>query len=75
MGAAQFNDRHWIGDIVFYTDDFGVRIPTKLRSEAWELGDGTPVVLLEGWAGGRDVSRIHCNRQDIVMDRRTGELK
>ena len=52
--AAQFNEMYEVGEPFRYypvrgDDDF---VETRTRSMAWELGDGTPVVLIEGRTGG-----------------------
>lgn len=58
MNAEQFNEKFNVGDEVIYINDFGKHEPTKTRSEAWELGSGDAVVLLEGKRGGYSVDRI-----------------
>lgn len=60
MTAAEWNAKHPIGTTVRYwpvlrRDDY---IETTTRSEAWELGDGTPVVALTGKGGGCCLSHI-----------------
>ena len=40
------------------TRDDGTEYETLTRSQVWELGDGTPVVLLEGRTGGIPVARL-----------------
>jgi len=35
-------------------------IETKTRSHAWELGDGTPVVLIEGKTGGVCIEHLRA---------------
>lgn len=47
------------GDEVELTNDFGNAERTRARSEPWQLGDGTWVVLVEGRAGGYDLERIN----------------
>lgn len=46
------------GTPVIYIDDFGVPCQTVTRSEVWELGDGSPVVLLRGRTGGFILERV-----------------
>jgi hypothetical protein len=58
MNTEQFNNKFSVGDDVVYTDDFGVEHKAKTRSEAWELGHGDAVVMIEGKSGGYDVNRI-----------------
>jgi hypothetical protein len=56
--AAEWNARHKPGiDVVVALDD-GTTWKTKTRSEAWELGHGQPVVMLEGKSGGYDLARV-----------------
>ena len=49
---------HPEGTAVEYTDDLGVVHASRTRSKAWALGDGSPVVLLEGRTGGYCLSRV-----------------
>ncbi len=56
--AEQFNNRIPSGSMVILTDDFGQEHVTKTRSEAWELGHGAAVVMVEGRSGGYDCNRI-----------------
>lgn len=58
MTSEEFNKKVPVGTPVIYTDDFGVGHATKTRSEAWELGHGDAVVMLDGFTGGYDVFRI-----------------
>lgn len=52
--AAEWNQRFPVGTPVRYHPIIGDKkfITSKTRSEAWELGDGTPVVKIEGRTGG-----------------------
>lgn len=54
MTAEQFNRRWTIGQRVWYHPVIGQpeRVASRTRGEAWTLGSGDPVVLLEGHAGG-----------------------
>lgn len=58
MRADEWNKLHRPGIGVLVKLDNGKLWHTKTRSEAWELGGGQPVVLLEGRPGGCDLSRI-----------------
>lgn len=54
ISAAEFNARHPVGTEVRYYPIRGEadhRV-TKTRSEAWELGHGAAVVLVDGLTGG-----------------------
>jgi len=64
MTAEQFNQLHPIGTAFRYYSIAGVSeyIETKTRSECWELGDGHPVVLIQGKSGG--VSIFHLVKID-----------
>lgn len=55
------------GSAVELTNDLGERIATKTKSEAWLLGDGTPVVKVNGVSGGYLLSRIRAieESQDV----------
>jgi hypothetical protein len=46
------------GAIVEIVEDGGEVFTTKTRSEAWQLGCGTPVVSVEGKSGGFLLSRV-----------------
>jgi hypothetical protein len=55
MTSKEFNDTYPEGTDVVYTPALGAKdgfLSTKTRSLSWELADGTPVVLIEGKAGG-----------------------
>ena len=58
ISAAEWNKTHHPGCGVVVTLDNGTRKFTKTRSEAWELGHGQPVVMLEGISGGYDLARV-----------------
>lgn len=58
MTAAQWNANHKPGTGVIVKLDGGELKYTKTRSEAWELGHGQPVVMLEGISGGYDLARV-----------------
>lgn len=58
LTAAEWNERFRPGIEVIVTLDNGEAWRTKTRSEAWELGHGHPVVMLEGKSGGYDLSRV-----------------
>lgn len=56
--ADEWNQRFKPGTNVVVFLDNGDHWRTKTRSEAWNLGNGQPVVLLDGKAGGYDLSRV-----------------
>lgn len=61
MGEARafaFNGTCPQGSPVVLVDDNGHLSETKTRSEAWCLGDGSPVVLVDGRTGGYALERI-----------------
>lgn len=63
MTAAQWNAKHPIGTPVRYWPRLArialtTPVDTRTRSEAWELGDGSPVVLCEGRSGGLSLSHL-----------------
>jgi hypothetical protein len=64
MTAETFNGLHPVGAAFRYYPIAGVseHIETKTRSECWELGDGHPVVLIQGKSGG--VSIFHLVKID-----------
>lgn len=65
MTAEQWNAAHKPGIGVLVKLDDGKLWHTKTRSEAWALGHGQPVVMLEGRSGGYDLERVTpMERQD-----------
>lgn len=56
--AEEWNAAHEPGIDVVVRLDNGELWRTKTRSEAWNLGHGQPVVMLEGKSGGYDLSRV-----------------
>ena len=68
MTIEEFNRRFPSGTPVIYTDDFGGKHQTIVRSEAWDLC-GTAVVLLGGRSGGHDIDRV--NPINIENERQT----
>lgn len=52
-------NQHWpSGSEVDLVNDLGETTRTKTRSEAWQLGHGAVVVMVEGRTGGYDLARI-----------------
>ena len=61
MSADEFNASFPVGTPVTYYPIIGERrtwVDTKTRSEAWALGSGRVVVLIEGRAGGVAIEAI-----------------
>lgn len=60
MTSERFNQLHPVGTAFRYYPIAGESeyITTKTRSESWELGDGHPVVLIEGKAGGVSIHHL-----------------
>lgn len=56
--AEEWNARCKPGQPVVVKRDDGSLWYTKTRSEAWNLGDGRPVVMLEKKSGGYDLLRV-----------------
>lgn len=69
MNLQEFNAAFPSGSDVIYTDDFGKEHATKTRSEAWALGHGGVVVLLEGRSGGYDIDRIKAAPTETKEER------
>lgn len=68
ISAEKWNAKHRPGIGVLVKLDNGTLWHTKTRSEAWELGHGQPVIMLEGKAGGYDLQRITpMERQDTPL--------
>jgi len=71
LTAAQWNQRYPIGTAVIaypgVRPEFGLteypRLVTHTRSRAWNLGHGTPVVAVEGYAGGISLEHIDLNQE------------
>nr|BFD90688.1 hypothetical protein KitaXyl93_20480 [Kitasatospora sp. Xyl93] len=74
LTAAAWNDRYPPGTPVTaypgvrpeYAAEIGLtdytRLETRTRSAAWNLGHGTPVVAVDGYAGG--ISLEHIDLRD-----------
>jgi hypothetical protein len=60
LTAEWWNTRHAVGTHVCVTLDDGKLWETRTRSQAWNLGHGQPVVMLEGKSGGYDLKRVAC---------------
>jgi hypothetical protein len=60
MNAEKFNELHPVGTAFKFYPVAGMPdfVETKTRSECWELGDGHPVVLIEGRAGGVSIHHL-----------------
>ncbi|NQU56671.1 MAG: hypothetical protein HQ513_05505 [Rhodospirillales bacterium] len=59
IGVEQFNKKYPIGTTVVYQSiRYGEGVSTKTRSEAWELGDGHPVVMVDGQSGGVSIEHV-----------------
>lgn len=58
--ARQFNELYPVGTPVVYWPVLGHPhcIKTLTRSRAWALSSGTPVVKVEGFAGGVAISHL-----------------
>ena len=70
ISAKEWNEKYPIGTKVDYDSvlpPIGPAIRSETRSEAWELGDGSPVVLLRGSVGGKHLSHLR-----VVQDAETG---
>lgn len=58
MKASEWNAKHKVGIGVLVKLDDGKIKHTTTCSEAWELGHGQPVVMVEGIRGGYDLARV-----------------
>ena len=68
MTADEWNAQHKPGIGVLVKLDSGKLWHTKTRSEAWTLGGGQPVVMLEGRSGGYSLERVRpMERQDTTL--------
>ena len=64
MKASDWNKRYAVGQkVVVATDDHST-VFTKTRSPAWDLGGHTPVVMVEGIAGGYALDRVTAVKDD-----------
>lgn len=50
--------KHPVGIRVRVVKDDKSVVETTTRSDPWQLGDGTPVIMLEGISGGYLLSRV-----------------
>lgn len=57
-----------IGTVVEVTLDDGSIQNTATRSDPWQLGDGTWVVMLEGRIGGYDLARVSVPAEMAIPD-------
>ncbi|MFJ5070209.1 hypothetical protein ACIQC7_27750 [Kitasatospora sp. NPDC088556] len=46
--------------------EFCTVLETRTRSHAWNLGHGTPVVAVEGYAGGIDLDHIDLRAEETT---------
>jgi DNA-binding protein Fis len=60
VSAREWNTRYRIGQRVIVTCDDGSELHTATRSEAWNLGWGAPVVMVEGNSGVYSLARIRA---------------
>lgn len=56
--APAWNARYPVGVRVTVLMDDGTILRTRTRTPAWTLGDGAPVVSVEGITGGYDLARV-----------------
>jgi hypothetical protein len=66
--AEAWNAAYKPGQPVIVRRDDGSLWNTKTRSEAWNLGHGQPVVMLEGKSGGYDLSRVRPIFNDEITE-------
>jgi hypothetical protein len=74
LTAEQWNTLHPVGTPVIaypgvrpeYSGDEYTRLETVTRSRAWNLGHGTPVVLVDGYSGGICLSHVDVVEQAPV---------
>ncbi|MCK9420245.1 MAG: hypothetical protein M0R70_12785 [Nitrospirae bacterium] len=59
----RWNKLHPIGTAVVVKKDEGHKLFTITRSEAWQLGSGTAVILVEGISGGYKLTRVSAQRE------------
>lgn len=53
------------GDKAFYVRDLGAGVDeVTIRSEPWQLGDGSWLVAFEGKSGGYALERFHTTREE-----------
>jgi hypothetical protein len=66
MTAAEWNAKYPVGTSVAYFPVKGrmEHTDTKTRSEAWELGGGQAVVLVDDRAGGVAISHLLVNEKE-----------
>lgn len=73
LTVAEWNERHPVGSLVLAWP--GTRdaepLVTQTRSVAWALGDGHPVVAVEGRAGGISLGHVEPRGPRRLQQRRT----
>lgn len=55
---AEWNRQHPEGSPCLLRLDNRTEVPTKTRSNAWRIGGGHVVVMVEGWTGGWRIERV-----------------
>jgi len=60
----EWNKNFPIGTRVILTKDTGEEVQTVIRSKGWLLGNGMPLVLVDGIRGGYSISRIRKDNQN-----------
>lgn len=64
LTAEQWNFYYPAGTLVAVQRGPAERRVTRTRSLAWELGHGTPVVLVDGYTGGIALKRLTVGGYD-----------
>lgn len=66
MNADDWNARYPVGTqvLAFPGAREGRALLTRTRSEAWQVASGTPVVAVEGYAGG--IALTHIEIPEVV---------
>jgi hypothetical protein len=72
MTAEEWNTRFPKGTRVILTLSDDSKMETRTRSQAWNLGHGVPVVLIDGKTGGWELSRL---APSPILWQEYGELK
>ena len=58
MNAIEFNKRYPVGHLGFLHRDNGEVVPTAVRQEAFETGNGDPVAFFDGVSGYYKIDRF-----------------
>ena len=75
MTSIEWNETYKPGQAVTLTEDNGSKTKTHTRSNAWDLGCGEPVVMVDGKSGGYSLKRIEAREPEYGPEAREKEIR